>query len=87
MMKILQISDKLFWGFNMIVDISNYSSFDDLSELIKKDLLLFLNRNNLLNLALEAEKLRLHNHNYDNYNDLYKSNDDVIYFCSHCCCT
>jgi hypothetical protein len=84
-MKIMQISDKLFWGFNMIVDITKYSSFEELADLIKKDLLVFLNRNNLLNLALEAEKIKFHNHNYSNYNELYKTNDDIIYFCGDCC--
>ena len=58
-----------------------------MAELIKKDLLVFLNRNNLLNLALEAEKLNLHNHNYKDYKELYKTENDVIYFCGHCCST
>ena len=49
--------------------------------------IVFLNRNNLLNLALEAEKLNLHNHNYKDYKELYKTENDVIYFCGHCCST
>lgn len=85
MKKIIQISDRLFWGFNEIIEIDNYKSFDELGEMIKKELLLFLNRNNLLYLVMEAEKLNLHNHNYEKYDDLYKTNNDIIYFCGHCC--
>ncbi len=85
MIKILQISDKLFWGFNIMVEIDNYKSFDDLAKLIKNDLLLFLNRNNLLELVIEAEKLKLHNHMYKNYQDLYLTKDDIIYLCGHSC--
>ena len=85
MIKILQISDVLFWGFNIIVEIDNYKSIDELSELIKTDLLLFLNTNNLLNLVTEAKKLNLHNHSFKEYKELYDTEDQVIYFCSHCC--
>ncbi len=85
MIKILQISDKLFWGFNRMVEIDNYKSFDELVKLIKNELLLFLNHNNLLELAIEAEKLKLHNHKYNNYNELYSTKDDIIYLCGHCC--
>lgn len=85
MIKIIQISDRLFWGFNTIIELDNYKSIDDLAVLIKDELILFLTRNNLLNLAMEAEKLKLHNHNYNSYTDLYETKDEVIYFCGHCC--
>lgn len=84
MQKIIQISDKLFWGYNMIVNLDNYISFDELCLVIKQDLLSFLHKNNLMFLKEEAEKLNLHTHNFDNYEDLYKTNENVIYLCNHC---
>jgi len=64
--------------------ISDYTSFDELCMIIKNDLLSFLHKNNLMVLKEEAEKLNLHTHNFDKYEDLYKTNEDVIYLCSHC---
>lgn len=84
MQKILQISHELFWGYNMIINIDNYKSFEELSLVIKNDLINFLNVNNLQILKEQAEKLNLHNHNYINYEDLYNSNDNIIYMCGHC---
>lgn len=84
MKKIVQISDQLFWGFHLIIEIDNYNSFDEMGNFIKKELISFLTYHNLLNLVIEAEKLKLHNHNFTNYEDLYNSNDDIIYLCGHC---
>ena len=85
MIKKIQISDDLFWGFNTIIDLTNYSSFRELELLLVKELVLFLRRNNLLYLADKAEKINLHNHNYDTYEDLFKTDNEIIYFCGHCC--
>jgi hypothetical protein len=84
MKKIVQISDELFWGFHLIIDIEDYSSFEELAIYVKNELISFLKYNNLLNLVIKAEKLNLHNHNYLNYKDLYDSKDDIIYLCGHC---
>lgn len=85
MKKIIQISDEFFWGFNVIVDIDNYSSFVELENLLKNELLTFLRTHNLLNQLDMANKLKIHNHSYDKYEDLYKSDYDIIYFCGGCC--
>jgi len=84
MQKILQISDELFWGYNMIVDLDNYKSFEELVLTIKNDLIKFLNMNNLQILKEKAELLNLHYHGYDKYEDLYKTNEMIIYICGHC---
>jgi hypothetical protein len=84
MKKIIQISDELFWGFHSIVEIDDYSSFEELAVFMKNELISFLTYHNLLNLVIHAEKLNLHNHNYSNYKDLYDSNDDIVYLCGHC---
>jgi len=84
MKKIIQISDELFWGFNSIVEIDDYKSLEDLCDYVKTDLISFLTHSNLLNLVIHAEKLKLHNHNFEKYEDIYTSNDDIIYLCGHC---
>jgi hypothetical protein len=84
MQKIIQISDELFWGYNMIIDINNYSSFEELGLAMKKDLINFLNTHNLQLLKEKAELLNLHNHNFEKYEDIYNRNDDIIYLCGHC---
>lgn len=84
MIKIIQISDELFWGYSKIVNLDDYKSFEELGLDLKNDLINFLNSNNLQILKEKAEKINLHNHNYKNYNDLYSLNDDIIYMCGHC---
>lgn len=84
MQKIIQISDELFWGYNMIIDINDYSSFEELGLAMKKNLINFLNTHNLQLLKEKAELLNLHNHNFEKYEDIYNTNDDIIYLCGHC---
>lgn len=84
MQRIVQISDELFWGYNMIININDYSSFEELGLAMKKDLIKFLNSHNLQLLKEKAELLNLHNHNFEKYEDIYYTNDDIIYLCGHC---
>jgi hypothetical protein len=85
MKKIIQISDELFWGFNIIIDLNNYSSIEEIGNLLKNELIVFLRSNNLLNLLDKAKELNLHHHNYSEYEELYNNNYDTIYFCGNCC--
>lgn len=85
MIKIIQISDKIFWGFNINVNLDDYKSFEELANLLKKELILFLTKYNLLNQVDMANKITFHNHNYNLYEDLYNTGDDIIYFCGDCC--
>ena len=84
MIKKVQISDDIFWGFNRNINIDDYKSFEELVIYIKKELIIFLKENNLLSLVDMAVKLKLHNHMYDSYEKLYKITDDIIYLCGHC---
>lgn len=86
MKRVIQISDNYFWGFNKTINLNEFKNFDDLALFMKNNLILFLKSNNLLNLAEIASKLNLHNHNYNNYEDLYKTNEnDIIYLCGADC--
>ena len=84
MIKIIQISDEDFWGFNEVIDVYNYSSFEELGNFMKNELINFLKNHNLFNLAEKASKLNLHNHFYKNYSDLYVAKEDIIYLCNGC---
>jgi hypothetical protein len=84
MNKIIQISDEFFWGFNIIINLDNYKTLDELANLLKTELIAFLKKHNLLNQVDIANKLNLHNHLYKNYKDLYRNDYDIIYFCNCC---
>jgi len=84
MIKIIQISHEYFWGFNVTVSLNNFKSFEELSKFIIIELKNFLKKNNLLNLLDKTENLKLHNHMYNSYDELYKTNDKIIYLCGHC---
>lgn len=85
MKKVIQISDELFWGFNMIIDLDNYKTFEELAILLKNELVVFLRTHNLLNLLDKAKNITLHHHMYRTYEDLYRNDYDIIYFCGGCC--
>jgi hypothetical protein len=85
MIKKIQISDELFWGFNKNINLNNFNSLKEIADYIKKELIIFLKNNNLFNLEQYALKLNLHNHQFNTYDELYKTNDDIIYFCGSCC--
>jgi len=84
MIKTIQISDELFWGFNTQVDIETFDNFDELTTFIKVCLISFLRNHNLLNLIDKANLLNLHNHNFQDFNELYTTNDEIIYLCGGC---
>ena len=84
MIKTIQISDELFWGFNTQVDIETFDNFDELATFIKVCLISFLRNHNLLNLIDKANLLNLHNHNFQDFNELYTTNDEIIYLCGGC---
>jgi len=85
MKKIIQISDEFFWGFNIIIDLDNYSSIEEIGHLLKNELIVFLRSNNLLNQVDIAKNLDLHHHNYSKYEELYRNDYDTIYLCGNCC--
>lgn len=85
MIKIMQISDQLFWGFNITVNLNNYKTFEELTAIILRELIDFLKSHNLLNLVDLAKDLKLHCHMYEKYEDLYKTDAQIIYLCGGGC--
>jgi hypothetical protein len=81
----VQISDDLFWGFHRYIDIELFESFEELINYVHNELIIFLHENYLLQLESKAREMKLHNHSYNSYNDLYNLNiEDTIYICGHC---
>lgn len=86
MYRTVQISDELFWGFNKSVQLTDYTNFNDLIKYIIDELIIFLKDNNLLNLVDKAKTLKLHNHNFKSYEQLYKTDEEtIIYLCGGKC--
>lgn len=81
---IAQISDELFWGFKVYFNENDYKSFNEVVFFVKKELILFLRINNLLNLEEIAKKINLHNHEFKSYEEMIKSNNEIIYLCGSC---
>ena len=54
MEKIIQISDEIFWGFKIKININNFNSFEEIIKYTLNELIIFLNNNNLLNLVDKA---------------------------------
>ena len=86
MSRTIQISDTLFWGFKEEIPLNQFRNFDELCEYMKNSLIKFLRINNLLNLVDKAKELKLHNHQYKLYEQLYRTHEDtVIYLCGSEC--
>jgi len=85
MKKIIQVSDDIFWGFNIIVDLNDYKTIDELGNLLKSELIDFLRKHNLLNLLDRAKNIDFHQHLYTSYEELDRNDYDIIYFCGDCC--
>jgi len=86
MYRIVQISDQLFWGFNELIPLTSFKNFDELCEYMKNRLIYFLRNHNLLNMVDKAKELKLHNHQYKNYEQLYRTDENtIIYLCGSDC--
>jgi hypothetical protein len=78
-MTILQISAKIYWGFQ--VDISkediSFLTIDEIILHVKNQMKSFFKTHNLLELQEGVDNLNLHIHNFN-------IKDPVIYLCDHC---
>lgn len=86
------LSCDLFWGWTQEVDISKYSTFDNIIDYIRSRLISYFNKANLCELVLKVKALKLHCHDdrLDNIlsGKLDISNmeyDSTIYLCDSDC--
>jgi hypothetical protein len=85
-----QISDEIFGGFKVIIDLSYYDSKKEIIDYIKSLLIKILEKNNFISLREKALNYNFHIHDVD-LND-FKNNipenspydEHTIWICGHC---
>jgi hypothetical protein len=81
------ISNEYFNGFKRNVNIIEFSSFKELCDYMKDQLVSYLKLENLNSLADKANSLELHTHEYKFYNDfkvnVMNNKVDYVYLCCH----
>jgi hypothetical protein len=84
--RIFQISDDLFWGYRVAIDVTRIESLRDAIRLVKDDLIIYLKHRNLLQLVEKVSLLNLHMHEpMCAFTELSwnTSPEHVLYLCSH----
>lgn len=83
-MTIVQISAKLFWGYQYYIPNTTFESMsqEEIIIEVKKDMQLFFKKHNLLDLYDRVKDLNLHIHSNER-NDI-GDEGDIIYLCDHC---
>jgi hypothetical protein len=83
----ITLSCKLFWGFAIFVDLDEINSNEEIVNIILQKLKIMLNRNNLLNLVDELNRMIIdqsfHIHDVTFKQILLSNSNDTIYVCSH----
>ena len=75
------ISHRTFNGFQRHVNKHQFDSMQGLCDYMKTQLVSYLHGENLSALVEEAQRLYLHCHEYDSYDDLCRSSADLMYLC------
>jgi hypothetical protein len=78
-----KISDRLFQGFEIDLDLDYYDSVEEICKQVKETLLVHLNSNNFEVLKDEAEKINFHIHDFDFGDILLKEEEDITWVCNH----
>ena len=80
-----QISDPIWWGYNMNIDLDDYYNLDDIIEFVLNSLNGTLRSLNLLLQAefLERVKKEFHIHSYSFEDILTFDNNEIVYICRH----
>lgn len=78
------ISDDLFSGFEIIVDLDEHESLIDIINTITNALLTILKEKKLNILSQKLELINFHIHNYNFADILLSEPDTIFYICNHC---
>lgn len=85
-LKNFQVSDEIFWGYKITLDIDFFNNEKDLIKIVKEDMKLFFKKFNLIMLSEKLDYIEFH---IPNLNNIKQSNNQIIYICSHkhcnCC--
>ena len=82
--KTFKVSDKLFQGYTVNMDLNYYETVDDISTEVKNRLIQKLEENNFEILAEEAKKRNFHIHDFDIAVILIADKEVEFWVCSHC---
>ena len=78
------ISDELFHGFTIDVDLDYYYNTTELCEYVKSKLILSLEQLNLVGLSSIAKGKKFHIHDKDIYKLRSLSKCEIVWICCHC---
>ena len=78
-----KISDKLFQGYEVDLDLDYYDSVDEICRQVKETLLVHLDLHNFGMLKEEAKKINFHIHDFDFGDILLKEEGDITWVCNH----
>lgn len=78
-----QLSDEIFWGYKIVIDIDMFTSSHDIIEIVKDDMKQFFKSHNLLNLAERIDGLSLCMPCLQNLKNKINITEQIVYICSH----
>jgi len=79
-----RVSDDLFQGFTITIDLDYCDSNEEICRQMKQRLVGFFEHHGLKTLATKANKLHLHMHNIDFCQILLSESDKEFWVCGHC---
>ena len=82
--RVCQISDELFGGFQISVDIDYYYDTDEIATYVKNMLIGSLSKIHLGSLSHTAKNKNFHIHDKTIYNLRQAEQTEIIYICCHC---
>ena len=78
-----KISDKLFQGFEVDLDLDYYENIDSICKQVKETLLVHLDLHNFTILKDEAKKINFHVHDWKFGDMLLQEEGSIIWVCNH----
>jgi len=85
--RIFQVSSDLFWGYTEEIDISLYTTLEELCNKMKEKMKQFFHSHNLFALEEKVDDVKLHIHApIQDISYIYENikPDEIIYLCDHC---
>ena len=80
-----QVSDPLFWGYQITLDIDSIYTSTDIIEILKNDMIDYFKNKNLELLIQELISIHFHVKNINIIKN--NPNEDIIYICNHIHCS
>ena len=82
--RVCQISDEIFGGFEMVIDLDYFYSLDEIAQHVKTTLTNSLQRLHLVTLVNQIKNKQFHIHDKNFCQLRNMQNDAILYICGHC---